>query len=84
MILYIQEFLIDGHKHGDVLIYRTKRAAINRFNIIKDRASKENPNLGFVDNSDFHDGFGYMMKFSYTPNDGVERTYRIVRQATED
>lgn len=84
MILYIQEFLIDGHKHGDVLIYRTKKAAINRFNIIKERASRENEKLEFVDNSDFHDGFGYMLKFSYTPKDGTKRTYRIVRQATED
>lgn len=84
MKLYLQEYYVDDMQIGDTLIYRLKRNAVARFLYIMECAKKENPDLVFEDNQDFHLGFSFMMRFRYKAKDGMERMYKLSIQSTED
>lgn len=84
MKLYLQEYYVDGMQIGDTLIYRLKRNAIARFKLIMERCKRENPDLVFEDNQDFHLGLNFMMRFTYKTKDGFERRYVMSIQSTED
>lgn len=83
MKVYLLKFYSHGEQSGDTLVFRTRRNAIQRFNLIKQRMESLSSKTRYVNNEDKHLGNEMIMAFYYDRG-GCDDCYKLTQQVTED
>lgn len=83
MKVYLISFYIDSQRSGDVLVFRNKRNAINRFKAIRQRIEDKPENSIYFNNEDSHSGYELLMSVHYNTDKSRNR-YELTQQSTED
>lgn len=83
MKVYLISFYIDNVRSGDVLVFRNKRNAINRFKVIRQRIEDTCKESTYFNNDDSHAGYELLMSIHYDTEKSRDR-YELTQQSTED